>query len=118
MWMPDPQAVSREDFHIQRVWQGCEEKELRRQPEEEEEELQAKATSGCISEVNSNLESHIKFLKGGGQPLSENDRTFFEPRLQPGAGCECTGLHRGAGCGVWGRAVCAGDERGVKADGA
>ena len=87
MWMPDPQAVSREDFHIQRVWQGCEEKELRRQPEEEEEELQAKATSGCISEVNSNLESHIKFLKGGGQPLSENDRTFFEPRLQPGAGC-------------------------------
>ena len=81
MWMPDPQAVSREDFHIQRVWQGCEEKELRRQPEEEEEELQAKATSGCISEVNSNLESHIKFLKGGGQPLSENDRTFFEPRF-------------------------------------
>jgi len=51
------------------------------EPEEEEEELQAKATSGHISEVNSNLESDIQSFKGGGQPLSENDRTFFEPRF-------------------------------------
>jgi len=51
------------------------------EPEEEEEELQAKATSGRISEVNSNLESHIQSFKGGGQPLSENDRAFFEPRF-------------------------------------
>ncbi|KAF5418454.1 MAG: protein of unknown function (DUF4157) [Candidatus Methanocomedens sp.] len=56
---------------------------VQRQVEEEEEEemLQAKATSGRISEVNSNLESHILSLKGGGQPLSENDRAFFEPRF-------------------------------------
>ncbi|MCK5013334.1 MAG: DUF4157 domain-containing protein [Candidatus Omnitrophica bacterium] len=46
--------------------------------EEEEEELQAKATSGRISVVNSNLESYIQSFKGGGQPLSENDRAFFE----------------------------------------
>jgi hypothetical protein len=51
------------------------------EPEEEEEELQAKATSGHISEVNSNLESDIQSFKGGGQPLSENDRAFFEPRF-------------------------------------
>ena len=51
------------------------------EPEEEEEELQAKATSGRISEVNSNLGSQIQSLKGGGQPLSKNDRTFFEPRF-------------------------------------
>jgi hypothetical protein len=49
--------------------------------EEEEEELQAKATSGHISEANPNLESDIQSLKGGGQPLSENDRAFFEPRF-------------------------------------
>ena len=49
--------------------------------EEEEEELQAKATSGRISEANPNLESDIQSLKGGGQPLSENDRAFFEPRF-------------------------------------
>jgi len=51
------------------------------EPEEEEEELQAKATSGHISEANPNLESNIQSLKGGGQPLSENDRAFFEPRF-------------------------------------
>ncbi|MBW2690107.1 MAG: DUF4157 domain-containing protein, partial [Deltaproteobacteria bacterium] len=51
------------------------------EPEEEEEELQAKATSGHISESNPNIESNIQSLKGGGQPLSENDRAFFEPRF-------------------------------------
>ena len=50
-------------------------------PEEEEEELQAKATSGRLSEINSNLESQIQSFKGGGKPLSENDRAFFEPRF-------------------------------------
>jgi len=49
--------------------------------EEEEEELQAKAISGHISETNPNLESHIQSLKGGGQPLSANERSFFEPRF-------------------------------------
>jgi hypothetical protein len=53
----------------------------RQEEPEEEEELQAKTTSGRISEVNSNLESQIQSLKGGGQPLSENERAFFEPRF-------------------------------------
>ena len=51
------------------------------EPEEEEEELQAKTTSSRIPEVNPNLESNIQSLKGGGQPLLENDRAFFEPRF-------------------------------------
>jgi len=51
------------------------------EPEEEKKEFQAKETSGRISEVNSNLESHILSLKGGGQPLSESERTYFEPRF-------------------------------------
>ena len=51
------------------------------EPEEEEEELQAKPTSGHLSEVNPDLESRIHSLEGGGQPLSENDRVFFEPRF-------------------------------------
>jgi hypothetical protein len=54
---------------------------VQRQVEEEEEELQTKTTSGSIPEVQPNIESHIHSLKGGGQPLSENDRTFFEPRF-------------------------------------
>ena len=49
--------------------------------EEEEEELQAKPNPGRISEANPNLESRIRSLKGGGQPLSENDRAFFESRF-------------------------------------
>jgi len=49
--------------------------------EEEEEELQAKATSSHLSEVNSNLESHIPSLKGGGQSLPESARAYFEPRF-------------------------------------
>jgi len=51
------------------------------EPEEEEEELQAKATSGHISESNPNLESNIQSLKGGGKPLPESDRAYFEPRF-------------------------------------
>lgn len=48
---------------------------------EEEEELQTKTTSGRIPEVQPDIESQIHSLKGGGQPLSENDRAFFEPRF-------------------------------------
>jgi len=50
---------------------------------EDEEELQSKPGSG-ISNVNPGLESQIQSIKGGGQRLSENDRTFFEPHF----GCD------------------------------
>ena len=65
MWMPE--------LVVQR--------QVEPEEEEEEEELQAKATSGRISEVTPNLESHILSLKGGGQPFSESDRAYFEPRF-------------------------------------
>lgn len=80
--------------HFQRACPMCEEGDLRRQPiqeeeeelrrqpiEEDEEELQTKTASGSIPEVQSDIESHIQSLKGGGRPLSENDRAFFEPRF-------------------------------------
>jgi hypothetical protein len=94
MWMTKPQATSSGAPHIKRACPTCEEEELKWQPieeeeeklqrqpmEEEEKELQAKAISDNISEVNPDFESHIHSLKGGGQPLSENDRAFFEPRF-------------------------------------
>ena len=56
-------------------------RQVKPEEEEEDEELQAKATSDNISKANPNLESYIQSLKGGGQPLSENDRAFFEPRF-------------------------------------
>ncbi|MCX9009873.1 MAG: DUF4157 domain-containing protein [Candidatus Methanoperedens sp.] len=95
MRMPQPQALSNGALYIQRACPKCENDELKRQPikeedeeeklqrkpMEEDEELQAKATSCRTSEVSHNLESQIQSLKGGGQPLSENSRAFFEPRF-------------------------------------
>lgn len=81
MRMPEPQAVSNGTLSIQMACPTCEEDELRRQPIEEEEELQAKATSGYISEVNPDIESHLQNIRGGGQPLSQSECDFFEPRF-------------------------------------
>jgi len=94
MRMSEPQAVYGDAPHIQLAYPMFEEDELRRQPieeeeeelqrqpiEEEEEELQAKTTSCSIPEVQPDIKSHIQSLKGGGQPLSEQNRAFFEQRF-------------------------------------
>jgi hypothetical protein len=51
------------------------------EPEEEEEEeiVQAKESASQAPEVTPGLESRIQSLKGGGQPLPESVRAFFEP---------------------------------------
>ena len=55
---------------------------VQRQIEEEEGELlQTKSFSNHTPKVAPNLESRIHALKGGGQPLPESVRTFFEPRF-------------------------------------
>ena len=74
--------------------QGEEEEEaqtLQRQEEEEEtaqmlqrqeeEEAQAKASSVQTPTVTPSLESGIQAVRGGGQPLSDSARSFFEPRF-------------------------------------
>ncbi len=84
MRIPEPQAVSKDDPHIQRVCEGCEEEELRCQPIEEEGEeelLQTKEISGQNAETTPDLESRINAIRGGGQPLTESERAFFEPRF-------------------------------------
>ena len=53
-----------------------------RQVEEEEEKiLQTKRKEDTTSEVAHNLESQIQMIRGGGQPLPESDRAYFEPRF-------------------------------------
>jgi len=56
---------------------------VQRQVEEEEEEelLQAMSMEDTTSEVSNDLESQINAIKGGGQPLAESERSFFEPRF-------------------------------------
>jgi len=56
---------------------------VQRQVEEEEEEemLQAKSMEDATSEVSNDLESQINAIKGGGRPLGESERAYFEPRF-------------------------------------
>jgi Domain of unknown function (DUF4157) len=48
---------------------------------EEAEMLQAKSASSNTPAVTPGIESSINSLKGGGQPLSQSTRAFFEPRF-------------------------------------
>ena len=56
---------------------------VQRQVEEEDEEemLQAKSREDATSEVPNDLESHINAIKGGGRPMAESERAYFEPRF-------------------------------------
>lgn len=77
MRMPEP------DERIQRMCPECEE-QMQRQPAdelEEEEVLSAKSLPGETPEVGDGVESQIHSLRGGGQPLPEATRSFFEPRF-------------------------------------
>jgi hypothetical protein len=52
------------------------------EPEEEEKEpIQAKSNSSSTAEVSASVELNINSLKGGGQPLSERTREYFEPKF-------------------------------------
>ncbi|MCP4401364.1 MAG: DUF4157 domain-containing protein [bacterium] len=50
--------------------------------EEEEERLQTKAASGQTPQVAPNVQASITVLRGGGQPLPDSARAFFEPRFR------------------------------------
>jgi hypothetical protein len=54
---------------------------IQRQSPEEDETLQTKADSGMESTVDASLEGNINNLRGGGQPLPESVRNYFEPRF-------------------------------------
>lgn len=97
MRMSEPQKISPNNFYIQRACSKCEENELKRQPtieeeeeeklqrqpveDEEEEKLQGKTGSDFSPEIDPGVENHIQSMKGGGNPLSETERAFFEPRF-------------------------------------
>ncbi|KAF5437056.1 protein of unknown function (DUF4157) [Candidatus Methanophagaceae archaeon] len=57
------------------------EEEEEKEEEGEEELLQTKGRTGKTPEITPNLESRIESMKGGGQPLPESTRAFFEPRF-------------------------------------
>ena len=51
------------------------------EPEEEEEEIQTKQLPGQSHEIVPDVETRINSIRGGGQPLPDSTRTFFEPRF-------------------------------------
>ncbi len=80
MRMPEPAVPeraaapdSREEPRIQRMCTGCE--------KEGETVLRAKAAPGQSLKTTTDTEAHITGLQGGGQPLPESTRAFFEPRF-------------------------------------
>jgi len=64
---------------IQRKCPGC--NKGTKIVKEEEEKLLKKEASGSTHEVTPELESSISAIRGGGQPLPESARDFFEPRF-------------------------------------
>jgi hypothetical protein len=91
MRMPEPGVVRHGlgqhtgQERLQRVCPECEE-ELQRQtlPEEEPEEeetVAAKSLPGATPEIDRGLKTRIQGLRGGGRPLPEAARSFFEPRF-------------------------------------
>lgn len=83
--VPTPTPVQRACSACQSGGELCpecaEEEKIRRQPIEEEELLQAKASPGHTPQVTPNVAANIQNLKGGGQPLPVNQRRFFESRM-------------------------------------
>lgn len=49
--------------------------------EEEEEPVQTKPNDSGAAEISPDIASSIDSLRGGGQPLSQAERSFFEPRF-------------------------------------
>jgi hypothetical protein len=89
--------------NIQRICSECEE-ELHRQPMEEEDELLlTKEVSGSTPEVTPSVESQINSIRGGGQPLSESVKAFFEPRFN--RDFSDVRIHTAAGASSLARAV-------------
>jgi hypothetical protein len=86
MRMPDPVVQSQspeeeETLHTSPLAGKITPLIQRQSPKEEEEPLQAKAASETASTVDSNVEGNINNLRGGGQPLPEPVRNYFEPRF-------------------------------------
>jgi len=67
---------------------------VQRQEEEEEELVLPQRTEDQAFQVDPEVEGRIAALRGGGQPLSESERSYFEPRF--GYDFENVRIHTGA----------------------
>ncbi|MCX9012827.1 MAG: DUF4157 domain-containing protein [Candidatus Methanoperedens sp.] len=79
MRMPEPKVSKDTEVSIQRKCPKC----IKGKPDKKEEEkiLQTKEASDSTLEVTPELESNISAIRGGGHPLPDGVRAFYEPRL-------------------------------------
>jgi len=92
---------------VQRACAACEE-EMQRMPAgsvEDTEAVRARELPGRLPAMDTGLEARIQALRGGGRPLGESERTFFEPRF--GADFGGVRLHAGGEAAELARAVSA-----------
>lgn len=75
---PTPAAETKEDDEPEQAMNGH---VANRKVDEEDEKLQTKSRSGRVPRVTRELDAQIRSLHGGGAPLAEETREFFEPRL-------------------------------------
>ncbi|MCP4369420.1 MAG: DUF4157 domain-containing protein [Deltaproteobacteria bacterium] len=71
-------SVISPEIQIQKQEEGD---EIRKQPEEKKEDLQAKKATGGKPKAEPNLEDSINSIRGGGRPLPKSTRSFFESRF-------------------------------------
>lgn len=81
MRMNEPMAVSNGIRSIQGNCPTCEEEKMKEKLIEGGKLLQTKGISGQNAETTYDIESRINAIRGGGMPLSESERAFFEPRF-------------------------------------
>jgi hypothetical protein len=74
------QVVRMPEDQVQRQVEPEEEEEEEKK-KKEEELIQPKENSSAAAEVTPGIENSINSLRGGGQPLPESVRNYFEPRL-------------------------------------
>lgn len=83
MRMPAPPSPLSAAVGIQRRCAGCTEggEHVCEECSEDEEEIQSKQAPGHTLSLTPQVEAHIESLRGGGQPLPNSVRSFFEPRF-------------------------------------
>ncbi len=99
-------AEGSERLQIQRVCVHCEDEMSRQTMGEEDEEenlMQAKELPGHSPVAQPDVEASVQSLKGRGQPLSQAERAFFEPRF--GYDFSQVRVHSDAGAAESARAV-------------
>lgn len=98
-----PEKEEGEPIQKKQLQRKQEEEEVRQQPEKEEAPVQAKAEGHHSGGIAPAAAKGIQDIRGGGQPLPQTSRAFFEPRF--GADFSKVRLHTGSNAAHLARSI-------------